>query len=151
MIDSYNSYGDDFLANRNRDEGESEEDYEKELRRVILDSGCPTRYLSCQMYQRSADLFLGVPFNIASYALLTIMMAKVTNHAPRDYIHTFGNAHIYTTHFKQVEEMMGRNPPPLPFVEVTMDQGMFIGDATADQIRLHNYNPLPAIKAPVAV
>ncbi|MCG8653287.1 MAG: thymidylate synthase, partial [Pirellulales bacterium] len=106
--------------------------------------------LSCQLYQRSADLFLGVPFNIASYALLTMMMAKVTGLEPGDFVHTFGDVHLYRNHFDQAREQLSRHPRPLPEMNITrcpdsVDQFRF------EDFQLVNYQPHPRIKAPVAV
>ena len=106
--------------------------------------------LSCQLYQRSADMFLGVPFNIASYALLTLMMAQVCNLQPGDFIHTFGDAHIYSNHFEQVSLQLSREPRPYPIVKLNSTiQSVF--DFTYSDFTLENYNPHPAIKASVAV
>jgi thymidylate synthase len=106
--------------------------------------------LSCQMYQRSADLFLGVPFNIASYALLTMMMAKVTGLQPGDFVHTFGDLHLYRNHFDQAREQLSRHPKPLPAMNITsspesIDQFRF------QDFQLVDYDPHPTIKAPIAV
>ncbi len=106
--------------------------------------------LSCQLYQRSADLFLGVPFNIASYALLTHMIAQVCNLEVGDFIHTLGDAHIYRNHFDQVREQLTRSPRALPKLVLNPN----IDDLFAfsyDDIQIIDYDPYPAIKAPVAV
>lgn len=106
--------------------------------------------LSCQLYQRSADIFLGVPFNIASYALLTRMIAQVTDLEPGEFIHTFGDAHLYANHFEQAREQLTRAPRPLPQMKINPARTS-IFDFVYEDFQLVNYNPHPHIKAPVAV
>lgn len=106
--------------------------------------------LSCQLYQRSADVFLGVPFNIASYALLTMMVAKVCGFELGDFVHTLGDAHIYLNHFEQVKTQLGREPRPLPKMLIHGTQNDIFSFKYED-FELVNYNPYPGIKAPIAV
>ncbi len=106
--------------------------------------------LSCQLYQRSADIFLGVPFNIASYALLTMMAAQVTGLQPGDFVHTFGDAHLYSNHLEQVETQLAREPRPLPVMQINAEvRSLF--DFRYEDFELVGYDPHPHIKAPVAV
>jgi len=106
--------------------------------------------LSCQLYQRSADIFLGVPFNIASYTLLTLMIAQVTNLAPGEFVHTLGDAHIYSNHIEQVKQQLSREAKDLPIMKIN-PHVKDIFSFKYDDFEILNYDPHPLIKAPVAV
>jgi thymidylate synthase len=106
--------------------------------------------LSCQLYQRSADFFLGVPFNIASYALLTLMVAQVCKLKPGDFVHTFGDCHLYLNHLEQTDEQLSRAPRALPIMKINPNI-QNIEDFKYEDFELISYDPHPAIKAPVAI
>lgn len=117
---------------------------------ALDEAGVPRRALDCQLYQRSADVFLGVPFNIASYALLTAMMAQVVGMAPGHFVHTFGDLHLYKNHIEQAKLQLDRIPRRLPKLRLNPDI-RDIEAFTFEDIEFVDYNPHPAIKAPVAV
>jgi thymidylate synthase len=105
--------------------------------------------LSCQLYQRSADVFLGVPFNIASYALLTMMMAKVTGYQPGEFVHTLGDAHLYLNHLDQARLQLDREPLSLPTMRIADRDDLFAFEY--EDFKLEGYSPHPSISAPIAV
>jgi len=106
--------------------------------------------LSCQLYQRSADIFLGVPFNIASYALLTMMVAQVCGLQPGDFVHTLGDAHLYSNHLEQTRLQLSREPRPLPKL-IIKRKPESIFDYRFEDFEIEGYDPHPGIKAPVAI
>ena len=108
------------------------------------------RELSCQLYQRSADVFLGVPFNIASYSLLLAMVAQVTGYRPAEFVHTFGDVHLYSNHVEQAREQLARTPRALPTLRLNPDLTDLF-EFTIQDINVEAYDPAPAIKAPIAV
>lgn len=130
--------------------GDPTADDDRIVNEYLDELGVPRRSLSCQLYQRSGDVFLGVPFNIASYALLTHMLAHALGYAAGEYVHTLGDAHLYLNHMSQVEEMMAREDRELP--QLTIDKGVKdLFAMTRQDFKLVGYDPHPAIRAKVAV
>lgn len=142
---------DERFEQQRRFAGDPEEYSWDDIEDYVLDeAGIPTRKLSCQLYQRSGDIFLGVPFNIASYALLTHMVAQVVNMGVGEYIHTLGDAHIYSNHLEQADLQLTRSPRDLPTLCLNPEiQNIF--DFKFEDVTIEGYDPHPAIKAPVAV
>jgi len=138
------------------DENRAPDDNARQGRMALAPCHCLFQFyvaegrLSCQLYQRSADCFLGVPFNIASYALLTRMVAQVTGLAPGAFIHTFGDAHIYLNHLEQVDELLSREPYPPPQIRLNPDRRR-LEDFVYDDFELVGYRCHPPIRAPIAV
>jgi thymidylate synthase len=128
----------------------SREGYEAAFDANMVADGIPRYRLSCQLYQRSADAFLGAPFNIASYSLLTMMVAQCVNMAPGDFVHTYGDLHIYQNHMDQVNEQLSRKPRPLPTLRINPEVKDIFAFKVED-FTLNDYAPHPAIKAEVAV
>ena len=124
------------------------EEWDRLAKPLLDEAGLPVRALDCQLYQRSGDLFLGVPFNIAGYSLLLVLMAEQTDHLPGDFVHTLGDAHLYLNHVEQAWDQLARSPRPLPVVRVADKPWM---DLRFQDIVLSEYNPHPRIPAPVAV
>lgn len=131
-------------------DNEAEEHDRIDRRAFDLGEPIPARFaLDCQLYQRSADIFLGVPFNIASYALLTMMLAQQCGYAPGEFVHTFGDLHLYDNHVEQAHEQLSREPRPLPRMEIKRAADIF--SYTIEDFDLVGYDPHPTIKAPVAI
>jgi thymidylate synthase len=122
----------------------------EEVNSILDNNNIPDKFISCQLYQRSADLLLGVPFNLASYSLLTEMIGKVVNMVPKDFIHTFGDVHLYSNHVEQAETQLQRNMMELPTLTINY-KGQNIDEFQFNDFLITNYNPHPSIKAPIAV
>lgn len=117
---------------------------------ILLHFNVADGKLSCQLYQRSCDMFLGVPFNIASYALLTMIIAKICGYEPGEFVHTYGDAHIYGNHFEQVKEQLKRTPRKFPTLKIS-DSVVDLDSVKPEHIILENYDPHPMLKAPLTV
>lgn len=139
------------LINDNKDLFANIEENKTELENLMRSNNISDKYVSCKLYQRSGDIFLGVPFNIASYALLTHMVAQVANMVPKEFIHTFGDLHLYSNHIEQAKEQLSRSQMDLPRLHIE-NRGQKIDEFVFEDFKVTGYdNPHPYIKAPVAV
>ena len=120
------------------------------IENLLNENNVPDKYISCKLYQRSGDIFLGVPFNIASYAMLTHMVAQVVNMVPKEFIHTFGDLHLYSNHVEQAKEQLSRNQMDFPKLHIK-NRGQNIDEFVFEDFEITDYAPHPYIKAPVAV
>ncbi len=136
-----------------KDNSEIFENFEKNketIEKVLNENNVPDKYISCKLYQRSGDIFLGVPFNIASYAMLTHMVAQVVNMVPKEFIHTFGDLHLYSNHIEQAREQLSRSQMDFPKLHIK-NRGQNIDEFVFEDFEITGYDPHSYIKAPVAV